>query len=242
MIITSAGNEHVKRIKQLKDRKYRKLYGQYIVEGIKSVKECIQSGKKIVSLYVTEKLQSEFPKAIVFSDDLLRRVSSEETPQGVLAVVQCENHELHPPEGRCILLDGLQDCGNMGTIIRTANACGYKEIYCINCADPYAPKTVRASMSGIFFTDIMQGSYEDVLCQMQGIPLICADMEGIDMYNVFPPPKFCLCIGSEGKGISDNILKSAEYKVSIPMDKSCESLNAAVSAGILMYHLKYNVR
>ena len=94
-------------------------------------------------------------------------------------------------------------------------------------------------MSGIFFVSVHCGSKDEVLAALGGVKLICADMDGESIFGFNPPEKFCLCIGNEGNGISDEIMNAAEYKISIPMDGTCESLNAAVSAGIAMYQLKY---
>ena len=140
------------------------------------------------------------------------------------------------------MLDCLQDPGNLGTVIRTANAAGYSEIYLINCTDPFSPKAVRASMSGIFFVDLFFGSKEEILQVLDGVPVICADMDGKDIFSFVPPEKFCLCIGNEGNGISGEVFEKANYTVKIPMRETCESLNAAVSAGIAMYVLKNNIK
>ncbi|MDE7167684.1 MAG: RNA methyltransferase [Clostridia bacterium] len=240
MVITSKSNPLIKEISKLADKKYRRLCGKYVVEGVKPVKECIAAGCKILNIICVEGLESEFENAVIVSRAVFESISSEVTPQGVLAVVEIPQNGLNPPEGSCILLDCLQDPGNLGAVIRTANAAGYGEIYLINCTDPYSPKAVRASMSGIFFVKVYQGTREEILEALSGVPLICADMDGEDIFSFKPPEKFCLCIGNEGNGISDGIMDGAQFKVKIPMRDTCESLNAAVSAGIVMYQLKYD--
>ncbi|MBD5584228.1 MAG: RNA methyltransferase [Clostridia bacterium] len=240
MVITSKSNPLIKEIVKLSDKKYRKLYGKYVVEGIKPVKECILAGCKILNIVCVEELESEFDGAICVSRSVFESISSEKTPQGVIAVVEIPQNGLKPPVNSCILLDCLQDPGNLGTVLRTANGAGYNEVYLINCTDPYSPKAVRASMSGIFFVKIYQGSKEEILNTLANVPIICADMDGEDIFSFTPPEKFCLCIGNEGGGISDEVMNTAQYKVRIPMQNTCESLNAGVSAGIAMYQLKYN--
>ena len=240
MVITSKYNPLIKEIAKLSDKKYRKLCGKYVVEGIKPVRECISAGCTILNVICVEGLESEFENAVIVSRAVFESVSSEVTPQGVLAVVELPSNKLKVPQDSCILVDRLQDPGNLGTVIRTANAAGYSEIYLINCTDPYSPKAVRASMSGIFFVKVYQGTNEEILGVLKGIPLICADMDGEDIFSFNSPEKFCLCIGNEGNGMSQEIMKRARFKVSIPMRETCESLNAAVSAGIVMYHLKYD--
>lgn len=242
MVITSKSNPLVKKINSLSDKKFRRQLGLYLVEGVKSVKECIAAGCRIQQIICTEEHENEFASAVVVSDGVFKSISSEVTPQGVMAVVKIPDSRLTPPEGSCLLLDCLQDPGNLGTVIRTANAAGYGEIYLINCTDPYSPKAVRASMSGIFFVKIYSGAREEVLSTLSGVPLICADMNGEDIFAFSPPDKFCLCIGNEGGGISEQVSKAAAYTVKIPMRESCESLNAAVSAGIAMYALKNKLK
>ena len=240
MIITSKSNSIIKDIIKLQsDKKFRIAEKSYIVEGIKPVKECIAAGLDIRKIICTEELSDTFNSAQMVSESVFNAISSEKTPQGVLAIVGLPENELQPPKNSCILLDRLQDPGNFGTIIRTANAAGYSEIYAINCTDAYSPKAVRASMSGIFFVKVYAGTCEEILSVLEGVPLICADMSGEDIFNFVPPEKFCLCIGNEGGGLSAEIKDKSHFKVKIPMQETCESLNAAVSAGIVMYQLKY---
>ena len=240
MLITSKSNPIIKAVSALSDKKFRKLNNQYIVEGVKPVRECIDAGCQIDRIICVEGLEQNYEGATVVSESVFKSISSEKTPQGVLAVVKIPQSELKPPKSSCLLLDCLQDPGNLGTVIRTANAAGYDEIYLINCTDPYSPKAVRASMSGIFFVKIYQGTQEEVLGALKGVPLICADMNGENIFEFNSPEFFCLCIGNEGSGISNNIKNMASYTVKIPMRRTCESLNAAVSAGIAMYALRKN--
>ena len=240
MIITSKSNPLIKDIIKLQsDKKYRIAERSYIVEGIKPVKECISAGGDIKKILCTEALSGAFSDAQVVSDGVFKTISAEKTPQGVLAIVSLPENKLQPPKNSCILLDRLQDPGNLGTIIRTANAAGYTEIYAINCTDAYSPKAVRASMSGIFFVKVYAGTCNEILSVLEGVPLISADMSGVDIYQFVPPEKFCLCIGNEGGGLSNELKDKSQYNVKIPMQETCESLNAAVSAGIAMYQLKY---
>ena len=240
MLITSKSNPIIKAVSALADKKFRKQFNQYLVEGIKPVRECIDAGCEIERIICVEGLEDSFKGATVVSESVFKSISSEKTPQGVLAVVKIPQIRLKSPEKACLLLDCLQDPGNLGTVIRTANAAGYDEIYLINCTDPYSPKAVRASMSGIFFVNLYQGTREEILRALEGVPLVCADMDGENIFGFNPPERFCLCIGNEGSGISNEIKGRASYTVKIPMRNTCESLNAAVSAGIAMYALRKN--
>ena len=240
MVITSKSNPIIKTVSQLSEKKFRKQLGLYIVEGIKPVKECIAAGCEVQRIICTEQNVQLFENATVVSDSVFKSISSEKTPQGAIAVVKIPENKLEAPKGNCLLLDCLQDPGNLGTVIRTANAAGYENIYLINCTDPYSPKAVRASMSGIFFVKLYSGAREEILEVLKDVPVICADMDGENIFCFNPPKKFCLCVGNEGGGISKEIFGIANYTVKIPMRETCESLNAAVSAGIAMYTLNNN--
>ena len=240
MIITSKANPLIKKIVSLSDKKFRKTYGEYLIEGVKPVNECRLTNCEITCIVCTENLSSQYPNAVIVSSELFSRISSEKSPQGVLAVVKLPDTSVKKPSGSCLLLDKLQDPGNLGTIIRTANAAGYEDIYLINCTDAFSPKAVRASMSGIFYVRVHEGDLEEVLNALNGMPLICADMSGENVFEFSSPEKFCLCIGNEGNGLSDQVRSKANYTVKIPMRTTCESLNAGVSAAIAMYALKNN--
>ena len=239
MVITSKQNPLVKELSSLKEKKGRREKGTFLVEGAKMVCECVKSGLEIVRLAVREDYAGDtfgLP-VVVLGEDAFRAVCDEKTPQGVLAEVKLPVRVVEPPKNSCLLLDGVSDPANVGAIIRTAVAAGYEELYLADCADPYAPKSVRASMSGVFFANIMRGTREEIVKALKGVPLIAADMDGESVFTFTPPEKFCLCIGNEGNGLSDGVRSRAKHTVKIPMDARTESLNAAVSAGILMYQL-----
>ena len=242
MIITSRSNQLVKNILSLREKKYRRERGEYVVEGLKPVREAVASGRAVRLIVVSESYRGELflPDLVqIVSDSVFEKLSEEVTPQGILAVLALEEEKLVPPAGNCLLLDGISDPGNLGTILRTANAAGYGDIYLRSCADPFSPKCVRAAMSGIFFVRLHIGEDEALSVALEGVPLICADMGGEDVFSFGAPDRFCLVIGNEGRGVSDEVRAACAQTVCIPMRPSCESLNAAVSAGILMYELAH---
>ena len=207
--------------------------------------ECSHSGLSIERVFVSETYVGElpFPESLVVrvSEDVFRHLSDEKTPQGVLCRVRIPETPLVAPTGKCLVLDGVADPGNVGTILRTANAAGYSAIYLTeDCADPYSPKSVRASMSGVFFTKIYRAKRAEILSVLEGIPVIVADMAGENVFSFVAPDKFALAIGNEANGISDELAGIASHTVKIPMQATQESLNAAISAGIIMYVLKRN--
>lgn len=246
MILTSKNNPLIKETVALKEKKARKETGLFLVEGKKMARECLVSGFEIERVFLSQSAQAELvnwqdfqDKTVVVSDDIFRLLSDEKTPQGVLCRVKIPQNSLQKPSGCCLLLDGVADPANIGAIIRTANAAGFKEIYCVEgCADPYAPKSVRASMSGVFFTTLYFGKREEILGVLADVPLLVADMHGENVFSFTPPKQFALAIGNEANGISELVKNAAKHIVKIPMHETQESLNAAVSAGILMYLLK----
>ncbi len=251
MVIVSKQNPIVKELSSLKEKKGRKARGTFLVEGEKMLSECEECGMEVVRVAILtadgriSRLQSpEFQKAnsskemLFLGEDAFRAISDEKTPQGILAEVKIPSYPVEPPKGNCIFLDGVADPANVGAIVRTAAAAGYEEIYLADCADPFSPKCVRASMSGVFRTKLMRGTREELLSVLEGTPLIAADMDGENVFSFVPPERFCLCIGNEGNGLSEETKRRAAHTVSIPMEGGVESLNAAVSAGILMYELK----
>ena len=240
MIIVSKSNPCVKELRALREKKFRRERGMFLVEGEKMVRECIASGITVNRIVAREDYEGELKADLVLGRDAFDGISEEKTPQPIMAEAVLPSFALAPPKGSCLLLDGVSDPANVGAIIRTANAAGFRELYLIGCADPFSPKSVRASMSGVFFVSLMQGSREEVLSALSGVAIIAADMDGENIFSFTPPEKFVLCIGNEGNGLTKQVREAAAYTVRIPMGEHTESLNAAVSAGILMYELKRN--
>ena len=240
--MTSKNNPLIKETAALKDKKARKEQGMFLVEGKKMAKECLSSGFVIDKVFVVEDYADELPFSedviVRVSEEVLRHLSDEKTPQGIVCRVKIPALPLSAPKGKCLLLDGVADPGNVGTIIRTANAAGYEEVYLTEtCADPYSPKSVRASMSGIFFTHIYRATRAEILSALDGVAIVVADMGGENVFSFAPPQQFALAIGNEANGISEEVFQAATHTVKIPMRATQESLNAAISAGIIMYVL-----
>lgn len=243
MKLTSKNNPLIKETVALKEKKGRKEQGAFLVEGKKMATECAKSDFEIERVFIAEsyELESAFDEKIttLVSDDVLRFLSDEKTPQGIVCRVKTPVRSLCAPRGKCLLLDGVSDPGNVGTIIRTANAAGYRQVYMTeDCADPYSPKSVRASMSGIFFTEIYRATRAEILSVFADTPILAADMGGVNVFQFDAPARFALAIGNEANGLSDEVERVAAYTVKIPMEATQESLNAAVAAGILMYALQ----
>ncbi len=242
-MITSKQNALVKEIRSLSDKKYRDRLGKYIAEGIKSVNEAVETKQNVFCIVATT---SALPRLNVgnvrveeVSDDVFAYISEEVNPQGALAVINKPKFNPTSPKGSCVFLDGVSDPSNVGAIIRTAVASGYKDVYLADCADPFNGKSVRASMSGVFRANLHIGNRQ-TLSELIDLPVIIADMGGEDVFITQIQGEFCLVIGNEANGVSEFMRAKATRTVKIPMQNEMESLNASVSAGILMYSLKKN--
>ncbi|MBR1868061.1 MAG: RNA methyltransferase [Clostridia bacterium] len=246
MQITSKSNPKIKKIASLKQKKYREEYGEYLVEGYKMVKEAFETRQDVLIVAGTAEglmRSSDFVEKtdveiVEVSESVMEYISDSVTPQGIIAVIK-KPKPSYKGDKVSVLLDGISDPGNMGTIIRTSVALGIREIYLINCCDPFSPKVIRSSMSGIFSVDIFEESLKEATEDLKGIPLIVADMDGENIFSFTPPEKYCVVIGNEANGVSEEVRKRADKIISIPMEKGMESLNAGVSFAITAYTLKY---
>ena len=241
--IESADNATIKRFASLKEKKYRALHGMYLLEGARLVKDAVASGVEIEAVFVRDDCERFIKELNLTETDNIYNVSARafkllsdtETPQGIIAAAKIPPNTNKPFGGRGLLLDGISDAGNLGTLIRSAAGFGYKDVYLLNCADAYSPKTVRSTMSGIFRVNIRECGVE-ILDELksQGVQLLAADMGGADAAGFKPRDKFVLCIGSEAHGLGKEVRCAADNTVALKQ-RDIESLNAAVAGSILMY-------
>ncbi|MDE7454994.1 MAG: 23S rRNA (guanosine(2251)-2'-O)-methyltransferase RlmB, partial [Clostridia bacterium] len=160
MVITSPDNAKVIEVTKLLDKKYRKKSGRYIIEGARLVADAFKYGADIVSVFVSESLQNNFnyDNQIVVCDKVFAKMSDTVTSQGVLAVVNKQQGRITSFSGNSLILDGLQDPGNVGTLLRTAVACNFTNIYAVNCVDIYSPKVLRSAMSAHFCLNLYEST------------------------------------------------------------------------------------
>ena len=244
--ITSLKNPRVLMWRSLKDRKGRRETGCFLVEGRKMVAEALASSFPVEAVLVDEARLDELalPDGVdvyALPEHVLASVCDTKTPQGVAAVVRMAE----PPRAgrRLVALDGVQDPGNVGTIIRTADAAGFDGVLLSGqCADAFSPKVLRATMGSVFrmnlrVTDDLPGELETL--KAQGYAVLSSQLDGEPFgaaaQTVGEP--FALVIGSEGSGVSDPVRQLATHRLALPMRGGAESLNAAVAAGIMMYGL-----
>ena len=251
-IITSKDNENIKSIKKLKERKYRDLNNEYIIEGIKILKEAIQEKaviKKIViceeclaNNIIDEKLLYEIAKydCLCVSKKIFEGLTDVSKPQGILAVVEKNNKkDINYNEDIIVALDGLQDPGNLGTILRTLDSANLSQVVVSkDTVDAYNPKVVRSTMGAIFRVNIVEAeNLKETLKEMKRhkYKVMCTDLTASKNIYEIDYTKKILVIGNESNGISKELLDMADEKIIIPMLGKTESLNASVATSIIVY-------
>jgi TrmH family RNA methyltransferase len=237
--LESKQNKFFKEFQKLKTKKGRAQSGSYIVDGLRIVKHAIEHDVDIECIVMSETFSthgslSDHPHYVV-PDDHFKMLSETETPQGVLAVIQMEQKPLK--EGKFLFLDEVQDPGNMGTLIRTADAAGFSGVVLKKgCTDPYSQKAIRSSMGSIMSIPILMNQDAAFL---DAHTVYGAALEGGQPYTSYDYPDNCvLVIGNEGNGISGEILDRCNHRVYIPMIGDVESLNASIAGGILMFEMQ----
>lgn len=246
MIITSKDNETIKSIKKLKEKKYRTE--SFIVEGIKMVKEALEQAeveKVIVSETFSnsddfKSLNCDGQQLIIASDKVFEDLTDVVTPQGIIAVVKkSSNLEIDYSDEFVLALDGIQDPGNLGTIIRTADSANIKTILVSkDTVDAYSPKVVRSTMGGIFRTKVIE--VEDLAQSLieyknNGFKVLTTELSAEKSIYDIDYQKSVVVIGNEANGVTEEVSKVATEKVIIPMLGKTESLNAAVATSIMIY-------
>lgn len=244
MVIESVSNKKVQFLRKLSDRSFRRANGLFVVEGYNILKDM---PKSIIphSIYVAQSKLDFYKDFIekhsceinILSDRIFNSVADTVTPQGILAVLPINITNISDKlSDRIIVLDSVSDAGNVGTIIRSAVAFGYRDIILINSADPYSGKTVRSSMGGVLKANIYETDYQEFADNVD-YPVYILDMFGENIAKTDISGKVALVIGNEAHGVSDFFRNVKTKSLSIPMCGDMESLNAAISAGIAMFLL-----
>ncbi len=244
-VLSSISNPKLRRVRELLDRsRARKKEDAFVVEGIRMFREIPEN--RLMETFISEKFHEENPsiRGSVVKNEVFQKLSDTRTPQGVLAVVRQRHYTLpdilQGENGLWLILEGIQDPGNLGTMIRTGEGAGISGIIMDrNTADFYSPKTVRSTMGAVFrvpffYTENLAGTVREI--KKTGITTYAAHLDGKKMYHEIDyADRTAFLIGNEGNGLSDELTSLADIKLRIPMQGKVESLNAAISAALLMY-------
>ena len=245
MRITSRKNPTLQQVKKLlSSRKERENAGLFVADGTKLLAEAVRFWPGLEMVILSDDVQAEVPehvRVIRVPADVMESVSPMAAPQGAVFVCRLPEKTPFMAAKPMLLLDGIQDPGNLGTMLRTADALGVQVVLLEGCADPYSHKVVRASMGAVFRTPVVQSTWEEASAALRqaGIPIAvtalsdrASDIRDADLTTM------AVVIGSEGQGVRSQILESADAELIIPMQAHCESLNAAVAAAIVMWQMQ----
>ena len=242
MIISSKDNETIKEIRKLKDKKYRQ--NKFIVEGIKMLQEAINEKQNIELIVIKEGINISLDlsnyKVISVTDNVFDSLTDVVSPQGILAIINKKtNAEINKNVDYMIALDGIQDPGNMGTILRTLDSAGINQVIISkDTVDCYSPKVVRSTMGSIYRINIIEvDNLKETLKDLKNndFEVVVTSLHTNDSIYDINYSKKIVVIGNEANGVSKEIIDISDKKVKIPMLGKTESLNASVATGIMVY-------
>lgn len=244
--ITSMQNPLIKHIRRLQtERKYRLQCGEFVADGFKLLREAMKWYPQIRTVILSEDcVVSELPacdRVVMVPSSLMQSLSEMRSPQGVIFTCALPEEKPLAIQRGMLLLDRIQDPGNLGTILRTADAFSIPVVLTNGCADAYSLKTLRASMGAVLRCPPQYAEMEALmaLCKEREIPLAATaltprakDLSLLDLKD------YIIVIGSEGQGICEELLSASDEQIIIPMSERCESLNAAIAAAIVMWQMR----
>lgn len=245
MRITSRKNPLLQQVKKLfSSRKERENAGLFAADGTKLLQEAVRFCPELDTVILSDGVEADVPahvRLVRVPEDVMVSISPMEAPQGAVFLCRLPKSQLLVAKAPMLLLDGIQDPGNLGTMLRTADALKVPVVLLEGCADPYSHKVVRASMGAVFRTPVVQSTWAEVSATLQnaGIPIAVTalsdranDIRQADLGHM------AVVIGSEGRGVRPEILAAADQELIIPMNEHCESLNAAVAASIVLWQMQ----
>ena len=242
--ITSRKNPLLQQVKKLlTSRKVREEAGLFVADGTKLLAEAVKWFPGLKTVILSDGVEAALPdtvRVIRVPGDVMESISPMASPQGALFLCALPEKKAFAPQAGMLILDGIQDPGNLGTMLRTADALNVPVVLLEGCADPYSHKVVRSSMGAVFRKDVIQSTWAEVsaACKAVGIPVgVTALSDRAKDIRSADVKQMAVVIGSEGQGVRQEILDSADAELIIPMNERCESLNAAVAATIVMWQM-----
>ena len=242
--ITSRKNPLLQQVRKLlNSRQTRQETGLFVADGTKLLQEAVAWWPGLQTVILSNGVKVNIPEhvqVVRVPEDVMQSISPMQSPQGALFICRLPEERLFVPTPGMLLLDGIQDPGNLGTILRTADAFNVPVALLESCADPYNHKTVRASMGAVFRSEAVQTTWEQasLSCRAASIPIAVTALSesSVDIRQA-AVGQMAVVIGSEGKGVRQQIIDAADHKLIIPMSERCESLNAAIAASIVMWQM-----
>ena len=242
--ITGRKNPLLQQVRKLlSSRRERTAAGLFVADGIKLLTEAVKHWPGLDTVILADGVDADVPenvRLIRVPGDVMESISPMQTPQGALFLCRLPEKTAFVPQKGMLLLDGIQDPGNLGTILRTADALQVPVALLEGCADPYNHKTVRASMGAVFRSPVMTTTWQEAqtACAQAGIPVaVTALTDRAKDLRQAELKDMAVVIGSEGQGVRQEILDAADGELIIPMNPDCESLNAAIAAAIVMWQM-----
>ena len=242
--ITSRRNPLVQQVKKLlTSKREREKLGLFVSDGTKLLEEAVRYCPGLHTVFLSEGVEVRVPEScrvIRVSREVMEAISPMESPQGAVFLCKLPEKREFRPEKGMLLLDGIQDPGNLGTILRTADAWNVPVALLEGCADPFSHKVVRSSMGAVFRTPVMVTDWQTAKesCARAGIPVaVTALNQRAEDIRKADVAAMAVVIGSEGQGVRREILESAGHCLIIPMNDHCESLNAAIAAATVMWQM-----
>lgn len=243
--ITSRKNPLLQQVRKLlSSRKAREEAGLFVADGTKLLREAARFFPGLDTAILSEGVEISLPETVRrvrVPEDVMASISPMESPQGALFLCRLPQGRPFTAQKGMLLLDGIQDPGNLGTVLRTADALDIPVALLEGCADPYGHKAVRASMGAVFRMDVVQTTWAEAkeACGRAGIPVgVTALSSRARDLRQAELGEMAVVIGSEGQGVRREILEEADAELIIPMNPHCESLNAAIAAAIVMWQMK----
>lgn len=248
--IQSSKNTLIKETKKLQQKKYRQQTRTYLLEGFHLIQEAQAASVVLKEVFISQRGLNEWSEWIeenltdyyLVSDEVLKTLASQPTPQGMIAVAEMPVEESDDFSGAWLLLDKVQDPGNVGTMIRTADAAGFSGVILgSGSADLYNPKTLRSTQGSLYHLSVRNGALPEIIPQFQQAdhPVLgtALDKDAKDYLAVEKMTDFALVMGNEGQGMSPELLAMTDQNLYITIKGQAESLNVAIAAGVLMFHL-----
>jgi len=247
--LTSPKNDHIKLAKKLTVKKYQKDYDRYLLEGPHDVRDALAAGVQPDRLYVTSKYTQDkdfrpyYNRTTEITPEVAAHLSSTSTSQGVFAVLPLPHNKLEEPlHGSFLLLDGIQDPGNVGTMVRTADAAGVQTVVLgKQTADAFSPKVLRAMQGSQFHVNVVSEDLVKLVPKLQraGVPVYGTELndQAKPYASIAKSDNFALIMGNEGNGMRPELLARTDVNIYIPMRGNAESLNVGVATGVVLFHI-----